>query len=676
MQQHERKGTLLAGSLVAWSAICYTAYAWAAIVRLDLHDDQGSLLIAITALAALFIFGLARPLAAALLVLAIVPLFGNHPGGRMMELINLPLAASAAGLAVEARLHRRPRLSGPIWIAAALYLASAVVAIVPAVPGMMVQAAQLNHWPTTIVEALTTPEVNPLYSLSSLAGVSLCVAWAAALAWRAPDHAYYRRAVRTLITVFFVVVGIGVLDQFDLLDVTALQLQIDPRRPDVSGFQSIFWNPGWFAWYFVMLFGLALGFLWTARPQERIVLGALLVACYALSFLNPQRGGLVALHLALALAAWLSLRSGANRAVARRVLPIAAILVIVAVAAAYAAELIPRNLGSSLYRLFASPDEAVMSNSVRLRLWTVALQMWRDAPVFGIGEGSFGWRFQDYAPAGSALFTTVHGDAHSTWLQILATRGLAGVVAFGALLWAIGRALRAAWIGSTLDRGLVIGFALSLGAFLVYSTVQGMFYLQGLQILFWFIVAAASAAPLPLDIGGRWRATAAAAGIAVVVIAQTLTTQPLYERAASTMAREPDGFYPVEGPDTEPAPWRWSAGAEATLCLQPETPRVRLRLATGDPRADEYPRRVTIKVNDTVVDTITMTGPDAVTREIGLPWSGPAAPDMAAFGECTGRGDDVRLTVAVDETWSPLGDGVGADPRTFGVRLYEPAYLP
>jgi hypothetical protein len=166
-----------------------------------------------------------------------------------------------------------------------------------------------------------------------------------------------------------------------------------------------------------------------------------------------------------------------------------------------------------------------------------------------------------------------------------------------------------------------------------------------------------------------------AAAAALAVIAQTLTTQPLYARAVSTIARQPEGFYPVEGPDTEPAAWRWSAGPEATLCLQPAAPRAQLRLTTGDPRPEEYPRTITVKVNDTLVDTITMNGPEPVIREIPLPWSSAAAPRAPAFGECTGRRDDVRLTVTVDETWSPLGDGLGADPRTLGVRVYEPAYL-
>ena len=504
------------------------------------------------------------------------------------------------------------------------------------------------------------------------------MSWAAALAWCAPDPAFYRRLVRALIIVFVLVVAVGILGYYGAVNIPAYQLQIDPRKPDVSGFQSIFWNPGWFAWYFVMLFGLALGCLWSAGPRERVIIGALLAVGYAFFFLNPQRGGLVALHVCLALAAWLFLRSSPHR-LARRAVPIAAAALLVAIVAAYTFELIPRNLGSSLFRLFTSPDEALTSNSVRLRLWTIALEMWRDAPIFGVGEGSFGWRFESYAPIGSPLHTVVHGDAHSTWFQILATRGLAGILAFAGLLWTVARALRAASAASAPDRGLVIGCGLSLAAFLVYSTVQGMFYLQSIQILFWFIVAAIAVAtpPARVEVARRWRAAAVAAGVAIAIVVQTLTTQPLYARASRTIERQPKGFYPVEGPDpAEPSRWRWSAGPEATLCLQPTAPRVQLRLTTGDPRPEEYPRTITVEVNDTVVDTFTVSGPEPVTREIPLPWSSAGAPRPAAFGECTGRRDDIRLTVAVDETWSPLADALGTDPRTFGVRVFEPVYPP
>ena len=670
-------GTALAAAIVGWCITWYIAYGWAGMVRLDVHDDARGLTIGLALLIALLVLGFVRPYATALLVLLVIPLFGNHPGGRLMELVNLPLAASAAGLALLAHRHGRRVPRGPIWTAATLYAASALVAVVPSVAGMLVQAAVLNHWPTALVEGLTAPADNPLYSLSSLAGVTLCVAWSAACHWSAPPSGFYRAAIRVLVYPFFVVVGLGILNHFGFIDlVSSYLLRIDPRRPDVSGFQSIFWNPGWFAWYFVMAFAIAVGFLWSAPPRERYLVTAWLVASYAFSFLNPQRGGLIALHGCLAAAGWVLVRTSGQRRLARRGIAIASVAILAAVFAAYAFELIPRALGSSLYRLVESPAEVVTSDSIRLKLWTVALQMWREAPLFGIGEGSFGWRFEEYAPPGTALYTIVHGDAHSTWLQILATRGLFGVVALIGLLWAIGRVLRIAWTGPRPGQGLQIGAALSLFAFLVYSTVQGMFYLQGIQILFWFLVTTIAASAPAAGAAGlvvRWRPAAIAALVLFAVSVQAWTARPLFARARAVIDVQPRGFYGVEQDDGNPRAWRWSAGREGTLCLQPLGPTVEVRLAAGDPRPGEYPKIASLKVNGVEVDTFPLDGPEEVSRFVRVPWS-PAAPRPGDFGECTGRGDDVRLTVSVDRTWNPLADGLGPDPRMLGLRVFEPVY--
>jgi hypothetical protein len=170
------RGALLAWTLAAVSLACYAAYAWTALVRLGLLDRHSETAIGLVGVAALLALGLVSPVATSAVMLVLVPFVGNHPGGRLVELINLPLAASAAGLALQARRLRMPPPRTAIWIAAGLYAASAIVSLVPALPGIWVRTAQLNAWPTTIVDALTAPEDNPLYSVASAVGVTLCVA--------------------------------------------------------------------------------------------------------------------------------------------------------------------------------------------------------------------------------------------------------------------------------------------------------------------------------------------------------------------------------------------------------------------------------------------------------------------------------------------------------------------
>src|SRR5262245_58709157 len=115
-----------------------------------------------------------------------------------MEVINVPLAASTAGLVLAAARARRPPPRGALWAAVSAVVISAVVALVPVIPGMMVRFAAMNHWPTTLAQALTSGEDTPLYAVSTLTGLSLCVAWAAALTWYAPGPSFYRHVVRAI----------------------------------------------------------------------------------------------------------------------------------------------------------------------------------------------------------------------------------------------------------------------------------------------------------------------------------------------------------------------------------------------------------------------------------------------------------------------------------------------
>ena len=79
------------------ACVAYVAYGAAVLVRIGAADGSVSPAFGLIALALLFYAAYERPFALALGVLGILPLFGNHPGGRYMEAINLPLAASAAG---------------------------------------------------------------------------------------------------------------------------------------------------------------------------------------------------------------------------------------------------------------------------------------------------------------------------------------------------------------------------------------------------------------------------------------------------------------------------------------------------------------------------------------------------------------------------------------------------
>jgi O-antigen ligase len=657
----------------------YVAYGCAALVRIGALDDWFHAVVGAGALALLWFGARKKPFAVTFLLLTILPLFGNHPGGRYMELINLPLAASAAGLITKARREQRPVPDGPIWRMALLYLLTGMIALVPTLPWIAVRAIEINSPMLFVFQALTAPEDNALYSISSVALVTLAVTWAFALSWAGVTPRFTVHCYRLLTMVLFVVTGIGVSDYFGLTSVGAWYVQlVDARSFHFVGLQSTFWHPGWFSWYFVVVFGIALGW-WTIQPS-RWALGAGILLCYVSFFLNPERGGLIAVHFVLLVFAWSSIRKAEEpwrsgrrwMAVVLPVFGLAAVLLSTPTgrSAIARANLLSLERTVNGARAFLQSD--VKSNfnaSERLKLWSAAVRMWLDAPVFGIGEGSFAWRFHDYVPAGAALDTPTYADAHSTWFQLLATRGTVGAAAYVWLLLAVGRALRAGW-KDPVTAPDVTGLILALTGFVTYSFVYELFYLQPIQLLFWLITALAVApTPAPSDSSARFKRRVGV-GCAIALVVQLVVVQPAFASVSAALAQQPRGFYPVEiGP--EGTRKRWSS-ASGVLCLHPGAVRVRLRFEAVDPRIKRLPRTVTLTLTGQQADRFEIDTAEVVTRNLQMPAPYSPAIVTSSFGECTP--ESRRLLISVNRTWSPVDIGFNADPRRLGVLVFEPVY--
>ena len=77
----------------------------------------------------------------------------------------------------------------------------------------------------------------------------------------------------------------------------------------------------------------------------------------------------------------------------------------------------------------------------RLPYWEAGAAMVRAEPAFGIGIGRFYRQIWAFSPRQEAL-RQPQENAHNYYLQVAAELGLAGLVAFLALLGAV---LRAAW---------------------------------------------------------------------------------------------------------------------------------------------------------------------------------------------------------------------------------------
>jgi len=226
-----------------------------------------------------------------------------------------------------------------------------------------------------------------------------------------------------------------------------------------------------------------------------------------------------------------------------------------------------------------------------------------------------------------------------------------------------------------------VGAALACGlaAFLAYSLLQGMFYLQSMRLLFWgslALLGAAATRPPGEHRGrlGRWGWGAVAAAAVLGLVLQVRGSRPLLHEAEAEIARQPRGFYPLERRSGVPV--RWSA-RRGTLCLYPSASVMTLRIIPGSRPPERLPVTVALRVGEGPVDRFEIPSREAVERVVVIPEADvrrpPATP--APFGECRPDRLAVRLEVAVDSVWSPLALGE-QEYRHLGVALAPPRFDP
>jgi O-antigen ligase len=89
-------------------------------------------------------------------------------------------------------------------------------------------------------------------------------------------------------------------------------------------------------------------------------------------------------------------------------------------------------------RALSSFDLSFGPNADRIQMWRVGVSMWRENPWTGVGLGDLQVIYNDHVP--NALDDArVYGHLHNVWLQVLASMGLIGLIAFAWLIFSISR---------------------------------------------------------------------------------------------------------------------------------------------------------------------------------------------------------------------------------------------
>jgi O-antigen ligase len=178
--------------------------------------------------------------------------------------------------------------------------------------------------------------------------------------------------------------------------------------------------------HFVLVLPLAIGLAWWDRSRRVIWSAATVVVALGLWLTASLAAILPAVVLGAGMAVSAGLHAGRRHTAMRR----AAAVLVLLVAAAGAVRFVTRG-------------DAAASFERRLAISEVSLRTTAEAPVFGVGLGTYAQRSMPYiTPEVVAGFGEGGIDPHNYVLEILAELGVVGLVTF---LWAMGVTLGLAW---------------------------------------------------------------------------------------------------------------------------------------------------------------------------------------------------------------------------------------
>src|SRR5206468_10413130 len=155
-------------------------------------------------------------------------------------------------------------------------------------------------------------------------------------------------------------------------------------------------------------------------------------------------------------------------------------------------------------------------------------------------------------------------------------------------------------------RGIGLGLALGMISIIIYSFLQHLYYIQGIQVLVWALIAVALVAGPrfaitdPPALRPGWLAPLV---LSAAVIFQLASSAPYIRRSAADISRQPRGFHGIERWQPTGDTMRWSL-RHGILCLYPTAPVMTLKLLTANPVVVRHPITVTLWADRRMLDNI------------------------------------------------------------------------
>jgi O-antigen ligase len=142
-----------------------------------------------------------------------------------------------------------------------------------------------------------------------------------------------------------------------------------------------------------------------------------------------------------------------------------------------------------IYERFASAPENLMT--ARYDQYGVALRIWRDHFLFGIGAGNYMEALKTYRTSSNMLL-----PVHNVFLWVAADTGLFGVVVFlGVILSALRRLWKLVKVKHTLFSRVALAALTGLVAYLLDGLTNPLFRESVVYMMFWFTIALSVALP-------------------------------------------------------------------------------------------------------------------------------------------------------------------------------------
>jgi O-antigen ligase len=416
----------------------------------------------------------------------------------------------------------------------------------------------------------------------------------------------------------------------------------------LRGFTGLGFNVSYFAQYalaYLPLVGLVLVER-TGLWARGLAVGVFLVSGYTF-LVTYQKGAYIVsiVVLGLLFLVGLSLRHGAwSPASGTLVVGTASVGVLISSALLVLTPLGPRVL-EGILMLWQVGDP------YRRHVLGVAWRMFMDQPLLGVGSGRFAYFFDSYS--GDPSFHWGSLSSHTLYAQLLAEQGTLGLLSFLAILLVSLGPILLRQRNLSEVRPAVLFLLVSLGAWLTYGWFQYTFLMRSMQIYFWItlalLVSLSSTAVNPVRVPRRW----IAALLAMVAVAGALRVQEVTARPVPVDYSW--GFYNWQGGE------EWWIRGRAVVNLRVEGRALRLTLADPDPQVTGRPQTVSVWLDGTPVQQMTLDTPGWKTTE--FPVNKPV-------------GSAVLLQIRADYAFGPVSLGRNEKARRLGVLIRPITWLP